>query len=59
MNLSVSQTCNDDRICPGWSELQRHLVLVFVYSQVVLIGKPLQHATRRTEEKYVYYMKGA
>lgn len=59
MNLSWSQTCNDDRICPGWSELQRHLMLVFVYSQVVLIGKPLQHVNDNNRGKvHVLYERG-
>lgn len=40
------QTCNNNRICPRWSKFQRHLVLVFVYSQVVLIGKPLKHVNK-------------
>lgn len=40
------RTCNNNRICPRWSKFQRHLVLVFVYSQVVLIGKPLEHVSK-------------
>lgn len=41
-------TCNNDRICPGWSKLQRHLMLVFVHSQVVLVGKPLQQGNEKS-----------
>lgn len=40
--MSHRQTCNNDRVCPGWSKFQCHLMLMFVYSQVVLIGKSLE-----------------
>lgn len=34
-------TCDDDGVCPGRSKLQRHLMLMLVDSEVVLVGKPL------------------
>lgn len=43
----ILKTCNDDRVGPGWSEFERHLVLVFVYGQVVLICESLEHIWRK------------
>lgn len=43
-------TCNYDRVRSWWSELQGHLVLVFVYSQMVLIGEPLE---RKNSDKNI------
>lgn len=40
-------TCNNNRVGPGRSKFQCHLMLVFVYSQVVLIGKPLEQVEKR------------
>lgn len=49
--VSHRQTCNNDRVCPGWSKFQCHLMLVFVYSQVVLIGKPLEEVNKNKRSK--------
>lgn len=46
-------TCDDDGVCPGRSELQRHLMLVLVDSEVVLVRKPLHKQTRRERKTFI------
>lgn len=50
---SHKNTCNNNKFCPGWSKFQCHLMLVFVYSQVVLIGKPLEQ--KKSGNMYVIH----
>lgn len=44
---SRAVTSNDDAVVPRRAELQGHLMLVFVDSQVILIGKSLWKAKKK------------
>lgn len=37
----AKQTCYDNRVCSGLSELQCHLMFMFMHCQMILIGEPL------------------
>lgn len=42
---------DNDRVSPGRGKLQTHLMFVFVYSQVVLVGKPLERGWEGEKER--------
>lgn len=55
----TNSTCDNDRVCPGWSKFKCHLVFVFVHSQMVLIGKPLEQVKEKKIQKVSTLYKAA